>query len=60
MNLRECVEIMQETFVEHSFLSQENIEKVVQRRNPGVRREIAMPATRAVEPLQRCKICTLR
>ena len=60
MNLRECVEIMQETFVEHFFLSQENIEKTVLRRNNNKRREVTMPATRAVEPLERCRICTLR
>ena len=58
MNLRECVEIMQETFVDHSFLSQENIEKTYLKRN-NKRLEVAMPASKAVEPLTRCKVCTL-
>ena len=58
MNLRLCIEIMQETFLTYNFLSQENVEKVILKRT-GKRPEISVPASRAVEPLKRCNICTL-
>lgn len=58
MNLRELVELMQATFVEFGFLSQENAEKVFVRLS-GKKVELSVPASRAVEPLPRCKTCTL-
>lgn len=58
MNLRAMVDLLQETFVEFSFLSRENIE-IVFLRKTGKKLEVTMPAARAAEPLQRCKICTL-
>lgn len=56
--MRALVEIMQETFLKYGFLSLENIEKVFISRS-GKKPQVEMPATRAVEPLQRCKVCTL-
>jgi len=58
MNLRGMVDLLQETFVECSFLSRENIERVFVRKT-GKKLEVTMPASRAAEPLERCKICTL-
>jgi hypothetical protein len=59
MNLRACVEIMQECFLQLAFLSRENIEKTFLARSGARRIDASVPSSRAVEPLQRCPVCTL-
>lgn len=58
VNLREAIEMMQETFIEYHFISEENMEKTYLARNKK-RPESTMPASRAIEPVDRCKVCTL-
>jgi hypothetical protein len=58
VQLREIVECIQEIFLKYNFISKENVQRIYAERD---KRSITIDISKqaAIEPLARCKLCTL-